>query len=126
MRKPGAATVRAVVAATESDRRCTPAARAGRALVTGASGFVGRWLLDALHADGWTITAAGTARPEAAALGDGGRAAEWVVGDVRDAAHLTEAFTAAAVSGDRVLEEHGTCHELAHHFGHALDRVLAS
>lgn len=49
-----------------------------------------------MHADGWTITAAGTARPDDAALGTGGRAAEWVLGDVRDGAHLAEAVDRAA------------------------------
>jgi GDP-4-dehydro-6-deoxy-D-mannose reductase len=68
---------------------------AGRALVTGASGFVGRWLLDALAADGWAVTALAPATPDRDALSEGGRAAEWLAGDVRDAAHLGEALDRA-------------------------------
>jgi GDP-4-dehydro-6-deoxy-D-mannose reductase len=66
-----------------------------RALVTGASGFVGRWLLDALADAGWEATALAPAAPEPATLSDGGRAALWLSGDVRDAAHLAEALDAA-------------------------------
>ncbi|GLC27564.1 GDP-mannose 4,6-dehydratase [Roseisolibacter agri] len=67
----------------------------GRALVTGASGFVGRWLIDALAADGWDVTAAAPHQPDAASLSDAGRAARWIAGDVRDLAHLTEALDVA-------------------------------
>jgi len=67
----------------------------GRALVTGASGFVGRWLIDALVADGWAVTAAAPHAPAAATLSEAGRAARWVTGDVRDAAHLATALDAA-------------------------------
>ncbi|MDF1503138.1 GDP-mannose 4,6-dehydratase [Roseisolibacter sp. H3M3-2] len=61
-----------------------------RALVTGASGFVGGWLLGALHAAGWEVTALaqeGPARPAPTA--------RWMAGDVRDPAHLAAARDAA-------------------------------
>lgn len=69
--------------------------RGGRALVTGASGFVGRWLIDALTVAGWQVTAAAPSAPDAATLSEASRGADWVVGDVRDGAHLTAALDAA-------------------------------
>jgi GDP-4-dehydro-6-deoxy-D-mannose reductase len=70
-------------------------ARERRALVTGASGFVGRWLIEALAREGWQITAASQGAPDAATLTEPMRAATWVVGDVRDPAHLSEALDVA-------------------------------
>jgi GDP-4-dehydro-6-deoxy-D-mannose reductase len=72
-----------------------------RALVTGGSGFVGRWLLGELVRDGWSVVATATEPPSAhtlpagapwGALGD----VTWFAGDVRDAAHLRAVVTAAA------------------------------
>ena len=68
---------------------------AGRALVTGASGFVGRWLIDALHAAGWRVTAAAPSMPHGDLLSEAGRAASWVVGDIRETAHLEAALERA-------------------------------
>lgn len=62
----------------------------GRALVTGAAGFVGRHLTAALLADGWTVT--GTT-PEAGDALD--PAVTWVRGDLRDDAHVAEAVARA-------------------------------
>jgi GDP-4-dehydro-6-deoxy-D-mannose reductase len=57
-----------------------------RALITGAAGFVGRWLSRTLVERGWDVT--GTAL-ETPAHGPAG--VRWVQGDVRDAAHLARA-----------------------------------
>lgn len=62
-----------------------------RALVTGASGFVGRWLLAALLREGWAVTAtsqAGPADTTGAADAPWGSldGVEWRLGDVGDAA----------------------------------------
>ena len=43
-----------------------PMRPAGRALVTGASGFVGGWLLPALVAEEWSVWATANTRPPAA------------------------------------------------------------
>ncbi|AHG91109.1 NAD-dependent epimerase/dehydratase [Gemmatirosa kalamazoonensis] len=59
-----------------------------RALITGAAGFVGRWLARELVERGWDVTGAAL---EPAAI-DGVR---WVTGDVRDGAHLADALDAA-------------------------------
>jgi GDP-4-dehydro-6-deoxy-D-mannose reductase len=69
--------------------------QAGRALVTGAAGFVGRWLLDARHAAGWEITATAQGEPEVDVKSPSSRAARWLAGDVRDAEHLEAALDAA-------------------------------
>ena len=66
------------------------AAPAGRALVTGAAGFVGRYLVDALLAAGWAVTGAAQSDP-----GPDARDIDWVVGDVRDPSHLEEALDRA-------------------------------
>jgi GDP-4-dehydro-6-deoxy-D-mannose reductase len=63
-----------------------------RALVTGAGGFVGQWLVRALLARGDDVTATALSSPAGGGAGEGVR---WLVGDVRDAAHLEAALDAA-------------------------------
>jgi GDP-4-dehydro-6-deoxy-D-mannose reductase len=63
-----------------------------RALITGAGGFVGGWLARALVRRGWEVTAAAQERPDDPAHAPGAR---WVLGDVRDSAHLAAALDAA-------------------------------
>jgi GDP-4-dehydro-6-deoxy-D-mannose reductase len=76
----------------------TAAGRAGaserRALVTGASGFVGGWLVRALVAEGWSVHATSTTLPvpSDALPAD---AVRWTAGDVRDGAHLARLLDAA-------------------------------
>lgn len=77
------------------DATVTPGSQtARRALVTGAAGFVGGHLLRALVAEGWTVTATTlevpppTADPALAEVA-------WIVGDVRETAHLAEALDRA-------------------------------
>jgi GDP-4-dehydro-6-deoxy-D-mannose reductase len=75
-----------------------------RALITGAAGFVGRWLVGALAAEGVHVTA--LAQGDALPSGDptaggapaGDRPAEavtWLAGDLRDDAHVRAAVAAA-------------------------------
>jgi GDP-4-dehydro-6-deoxy-D-mannose reductase len=67
-----------------------------RALITGAAGFVGRWLAHALVNAGWGVTGAALEIPSPdAVLGDARDAIRWVTGDVRDGAYLREALDAA-------------------------------
>jgi GDP-4-dehydro-6-deoxy-D-mannose reductase len=62
----------------------------GRALVTGAAGFVGQHLVRALAADGWTITAAAL---DATASSRG--PVRWMHGDLRDGAFVERLVTEA-------------------------------
>lgn len=74
-----------------------------RALLTGGSGFVGRWLASALVRDGWEVTSTTTRLPERAELASLARREEWapmtevrwLAGDVRDPEHLASALETA-------------------------------
>lgn len=74
-----------------------------RALVTGASGFVGRWLCSALIEEGWHVVGVASAPLDDAARADLARRSEWramaqvewVYGDVRDATLLNDALDRA-------------------------------
>lgn len=74
-----------------------------RALLTGTSGFVGRWLASALVREGWHVVGTTTARPDAEAMKGltrrpewaEMREVEWIEGDVRDQAHLGAALDLA-------------------------------
>jgi len=63
-----------------------------RALVTGAAGFVGRYLVRALLDAGWDVT--GTALAPDVAGAD--PTIRWVYGDLRDGTHVEEALRAGA------------------------------
>lgn len=70
-----------------------------RALVTGAAGFVGRWLVAALAARGYEVTGLAT-EPLGDDTGAPGaprfpRDMHWQVGDLRDPAHVHAAVTTA-------------------------------
>lgn len=68
-----------------------------RALVTGAAGFVGRWLTDALRADGISVTATALSTPPSDSDATSRNAPiEWQLGDLRD-----EEFVRALVNGSR-------------------------
>jgi GDP-4-dehydro-6-deoxy-D-mannose reductase len=71
-----------------------------RALVTGAAGFVGRWMCAALVKDGWSVTATAHAAVDVAgakAVGPWGSldGVTWLTGDIRDAAHVARLFDEA-------------------------------
>lgn len=74
-----------------------------RALVTGASGFVGRWLCASLVRDGWRVFGTSTAPLDATAMVEWtrrpewapNRDVEWVHGDVRDADFIVHALDTA-------------------------------
>jgi GDP-4-dehydro-6-deoxy-D-mannose reductase len=86
--------------------RGAAAARTGRRRPARArhrrGGFVGRWLLARLAADGWEVTATALRRPDGEPTPTHGAPpplpadVRWVLGDVRDPAHL-----AAALDGGR-------------------------
>ncbi len=64
-----------------------------RALVTGAAGFVGRYLVRALADAGWDVT--GTAL-EPVANAESSPVSQWVYGDLRSSAHVDEALRVSA------------------------------
>jgi GDP-4-dehydro-6-deoxy-D-mannose reductase len=73
-----------------------------RALVTGAAGFVGRWLVASLAEQGYEVTGLATERPadDGTLAGRGGlptfpRDMHWQIGDLRDTAHVHAAINTA-------------------------------
>lgn len=68
-----------------------------RALVTGAAGFVGRWLCAALAREGWSVTASAHSQSDIASAhteGPWGSLAgvQWATGDVRESEHWQRLF----------------------------------
>ncbi|MEO7363319.1 MAG: GDP-mannose 4,6-dehydratase [Gemmatimonadaceae bacterium] len=64
-----------------------------RALVTGAAGFVGKWMCAALVMDGWSVTAAAHSDADVAAARASGPwgnldGVSWATGDLRDSDYL--------------------------------------
>jgi GDP-4-dehydro-6-deoxy-D-mannose reductase len=67
-----------------------------RALVTGAAGFVGRWLTDALRRDGIAVTALATESGAADAVSSPDVAPiDWQYGDLRDATYVQSVVRSA-------------------------------
>ena len=73
-----------------------------RALVTGAAGFVGRWLVAALAEQGYEVTGLATERPaddvegtRPSRIPSFPRHMHWQIGDLRDTAHVHAAVTTA-------------------------------
>lgn len=71
-----------------------------RVLVTGAAGFVGKWMSAALVNDGWTVTAAAHSETDVAAArvaGPWGSLDDvtWQTGDLRDSDYLARLFDVA-------------------------------
>lgn len=75
-------------------------ARPRSALVTGAAGFVGRWLLDAMRRDGIAVTAMTqspiTLDPAAAVTHGSTAPVRWCVGDLLDDGYVAETVALAA------------------------------
>ncbi len=67
-----------------------------RALITGAAGFAGSWLVRACAAAGDEVIALSRRATLASGLGDGGGSVSTVAVDLRDAGSVREAFAAAA------------------------------
>lgn len=71
-----------------------------RALVSGAAGFVGRWLVSALLERGYQVTGLATEAPSDGSTPRGAPAfpsnMHWQIGDLRDEAHVHAAVTTAA------------------------------
>lgn len=83
---------------TAGERPAGSTATPLRALVTGAAGFVGRWLLPALQHDGVAVTGLALARPSWAETLNGSEhrpAVTWHTGDLRDPRYVAEAVAAA-------------------------------
>ncbi|MBC8086789.1 MAG: SDR family NAD(P)-dependent oxidoreductase [Phycisphaerae bacterium] len=69
-----------------------------RVLVTGAAGFVGRWLCAALVREGWEVVATARSDADVTAAGVDGPwgtldSVRWFTGDIRDAEHWATLFS---------------------------------
>lgn len=72
----------------------THAGASRRALITGASGFVGQWLCRALLAEGWDVVGAGvgTQPSDRILTNDERRAVRWMLADIRNQDDVARAF----------------------------------